>query len=181
MSFQARERASVLVTWALILVPLLLSGLFLAGRYHNARQTLDRVEPRYARLLGLEAAQAQLTTAIMDARAVAGQFAYPASQDAGQAGNDAQQRIRSAFTAARMDIVSSQVLGAKVDKNVDRVPLSVRVEGDLASLQNALASMASQSPTILIDTVSIQGNQFARADNGRLVVQISFFVLRART
>jgi general secretion pathway protein M len=176
-----QDRLALLAIGLLLLVPLLLGASYLWTRHAAAQKNLEQLEPRYARLLGIEASQAQLEQADASARNAVAKFVYPASQDGAQAGNDAQQKIRDLFTGAKLDIASSQVLAGKTEGDFERVPISVRAEGEPSALQAALVSIGSQSPAILIDRITIQGSSYLRADATRLTMQFSFSVLRARS
>ncbi|MCS4510976.1 type II secretion system protein GspM [Xylophilus ampelinus] len=166
----------------LLLLVLLALGISYVWTFHSAvAARLESLEPRYARLLGLEASRPRLEAADAAARAAVAEFTYAGTQDASQAGNDAQQKIRAVFTDAKLDIVSSQVLPPKADGDMERVPVSVRAEGELRALQTALIGIAGQTPAILIDRMTIQGSSYIRPDATRLTVQFSFSVLRARS
>ena len=145
--FQAKRSAVFLMTG--LIVFLMVGGFaFLVAQKHNAAaQRIADAEPRYARLLGLQQQRAELDAAVQYSKVLRAQYVYPASEDAAQTGNAAQQRVRDIFSSSGLQIVSSQVLPAKVEKGVERIPLSVRVEGDLLALQSALAVISSQSPS----------------------------------
>lgn len=181
MYLRRQDRIALLALASLLMVLLLLGGSYLWSRHAAAQKDLEQLEPRYARLLGIEASRSQLEAADASARAAIARFIYPASQDGAQAGNDAQQKIRDLFTAAKLDIGSSQVLAGKTEGEFERVPISVRAEGEPVALQAALVSLAGQSPAILIDRLTIQGSSYLRADATRLTMQFSFSVLRARS
>ena len=97
-------------------------------------------------------------------------------------GRNSQSPVRSGLnnhTRAGLDIVSSQVLAPKSEKTFDRIPLSVRAEGQLLALQSALVGLSSQSPAILIEGLNVQTVGAVRADKPqRLGVQFSLSVLR---
>lgn len=174
-----REKVALAVTLLLLVLPLALAGMYMVQKHRWAQDRLAELEPRYARLLGMEASQGELEKTAAQARALLTQYAYPASQDVSQAGNDAQQRIRNIFSAAGLEIVSSQVLAPKPEKTFDRIPLSVRAEGQLLALQSALVGLSSQSPAILIEGFNVQTIGAVRADRPqRLGVQFNLSVLR---
>lgn len=176
-----RETAIVLITLALLALPLIAAGFYVYQKHQWAANRLHELEPRYARLLGLEANRDVLAQAYTRGQALIAQYTYPQGQDTNQTGNDVQQRVRSILVAAGMDIASSQVLPAKEEKGFERIPLSVRAEGEMVALQAALAGLAEESHAILIDTVLVQG-QGAPTKGGiqRLSVQLSLTVLRRR-
>ena len=87
-------------------------GIFTYQKHQWAQSRLDELEPRYARLKGLMASTAEIEQVKSQAQATIARYVYPAEQDASQVGNAAQQRVRDLFTAAGLQIVSSQVLPA---------------------------------------------------------------------
>lgn len=178
-----RETAVLLLTLAALVLPLVGAGIYFYQKHQWAQNRLEELEPRYARLLGLEANRDNLTQARERAQVLWAQYVHPADQDANQTGNAAQQRIRSILTSAGMSIASSQVLepkDAKEEKAFERIPLSVRAEGEMIALQTALAGLAEQTPAILIDTMLIQGQGAPVRGVQRLAVQFSFILLRER-
>lgn len=158
------------------------AGYVLYDKHQTAVQRMAEMEPRHARLQGLQGSAKALEQAQAAAQATVAQYIYPSDTDANQVGNAAQQRVRNLFTAAGLQIVSSQVLPAKAEKNYDRVPLAVRAEGDLLALQGALVGLSGQMPAIVVRGMNIQTIGSVRADAPqRLAVQFDLFVLRGRT
>ncbi len=180
-----REQLILAATLLVALVPLALAGWYVAQRHMNAEARLAELEPRYARLLGLEAQKADIAAALARAGEARSQYIYPAGQDASQTGNAAQQKVRDILGAAGLQVSSSQVLPAKEDKGFDRIPLNVRAEGDMLAVQSALAVLGSQMPLLLVDDLDIQatgafGNvEFKGAP--RLSVSFGLSVLRERS
>ena len=110
------------------------------------------------------------------------QYVYPSGQEISQAGNDAQQRVRGVFSAAGLDVVSSQVLPPKVEQDFDRISISVRLEGELLGLQSALAVLPGMTPVVLVDGMSVQTIGLPKPDvPQRLAIQFNLSVLRARS
>ena len=102
-------------------------------------------------------------------------------QDVTQVGNDAQQRIRSLFADSKLDIISIQVLPSKEDGKFDRIPIDLRVEGDITGLQNALALLSAQSPSVYVENMSVQTIGAVKpASVQRLGGQFNLSVLRLR-
>jgi general secretion pathway protein M len=107
--------------------------------------------------------------------------AYPSSQDVAQAGSDAQQRVRDIFAKAGLEVASTQVLPAKPVEGFDRIPLVLRVEGNLTALQSALMVLPSQSPSLFVEGFNVQVIGAFRPDAPqRLSMQVNLFVLRVR-
>lgn len=177
-----RQGLVTAVAGLLLCLPLLAAAAFLVSKYNWAEQRLAELEPRYARLLGLEGSRNDLARALADTSAMMTLYVYPVSQDVSQAGNDAQQRIRNIATTAGLSIVSSQVLPPKVENLFDRIPLLVRLEGELPALQAALVVLAEQSPAINFEGITVQTVGAVKAEvPQRLSIQFNLFVLRARS
>jgi general secretion pathway protein M len=177
--FWVRDRVALAITLLILVLPLALAGWYVIQKHRWAQDRLQELEPRYARMLGMEKHADDLEKARNQARSTLAQYTYPASRDVSQAGNDAQQRVRNIFSAAGLEIVSSQVMPAKTEKSFDRIPLAVRTEGELLALQTALVGLTGQSPAILVDGVAVQTIGAVKADKPqRLGVQFNLSVLR---
>jgi general secretion pathway protein M len=178
------DRQTLATGLLLLLLALPLVGLaaYVANKYDWATRGLAELEPRYARLLGLEASQAELKQAQAAAAQHLARYAYPSARDVTQTGTDAQQRVRSIATVAGLAVVSSQVMPAKTEGAFDRIPLVVRLEGDLSSVQAMLAVLGSEAPIIHFDGMTLQAVGGPRPDAPpRMAIQFSLFVLRNRT
>jgi general secretion pathway protein M len=177
-----RQNLGVGLVLLALLLPLALVAAYLVGKYRWVEATMADVEPRYARLLGLEASQPELNQAIAQSAALLSRRVYPATLDVSQAGNDAQQRIRNIATRAGLSIMSSQVLPPKAAKQFDRVPLTVRLEGELPALQAALVVLAGESPAISFESFSVQTIGAVKSEvPQRLNIQMNLFILRAKS
>lgn len=154
---------------------------FVVSKHVWARDRLAQAEPRYARLIGMEASASALDAALTERKSLLERHAYPASQDVARAGSDAQQRAREIFAKAGMDVSSTQVLPAKSVDGFDRIPLVMRMDGDLQALQSALVVLPGQAPSLFFEGFNVQNTGMPRADAAqRLSVQANLFVLRVR-
>jgi general secretion pathway protein M len=145
-----------ILTVLAFLLALTAAALYVVARYDNMQKHMANLEPRYARLLGMAQKQTDFQTEGQLALDRLKRLAYPASQDATQAGNDAQQRIRALFADSKLDIASIQVLPSKDEGAFDRIPIDLRVEGDLTGIQNALALLTAQTPAVFSEEVTLQ-------------------------
>lgn len=169
------------ITVALLLAAFAAFGLYAAAKHDAAQKRLDQAEPRYARLMGLIARREDIGSFSVQVNESISRMAYPSTQDATQTGNEAQQRLRSIFAESKLDIGSIQVLPVKEGPHFDRIPIQLRIEGDMTGIQNALALLATQSPVIGLDNWTLQTIGAVRpASNQRLGAQFNFFVLRSR-
>ena len=156
-------------------------GLYVQTVHTADEEQLQTIEPRFARLAGLATDRGQLAAAVAATKAAVARHIYPASREVSQAGNDAQQRARDVFSRAGLEVLSSQVLAVKPGKQFDRIPITVRVEGDYLVFQTALAAMPSLAPTLFVEGFNVQSIAGPKPDVPRLVVQLDLFVLRARS
>lgn len=166
-----------------LLLPLAGAGLFVWIHHHRIENHLADLEPRYARLAGLLERQADLKALSAQANEQLARLSYPAAQDVTEAGNDAQQRIRSLFADSKLDIISIQVLPPpKEETKFDRIPINLRIEGDLAGIQNALLKLSAQTPVVVVDSLSLQTIGAVRpASIQRVSGQVNLSVLRVRS
>lgn len=169
--------------WLLVLAAGLAYAAWRVWSVHEAALAeLEMLEPRYARLVGLGTQRERLATALKEADAALARHAYPSSRDVSQAGNDAQQRAREIFSKAGLDVVSIQLLPARAATPFDRIPITLRLEGELPALQAALAVLPTLAPTMFVDSMTVQGAAGAQPERAlRVVVQFELSVLRART
>lgn len=166
---------------AALLAPLVAIGLFGFQKHQWATQRLAELEPRFARLVGLEASLPELQQAQGAAQAHLARFTYPTTRDVAQTGNEAHQRVRNVANVAGLTIVSSQVLPPKAEGQFDRIPLVMRLEGELGSLQAVLVVLANEAPIIHVEALSMKTIGAVKAEvPQRLDIQLNLFVLRAR-
>lgn len=179
---QIRQAVLQAITVAVVLAVPAGAGWWVWTKHQWATAQLAQLEPRYARLAGLQQSKDKLAQAEASARALLGAHAYPAEQDALQSGNDAQQRIRTLFADSKLDIGSIQVLPPKEQGGFDRIGIVLQVEGDLTGLQNALTLLEKQSPTVWLDSASIQTVGVVKPKMPqRLSARLSFSVWRVRS
>lgn len=158
------------------------AGLWVWQKHQWGMSQLAELEPRHARLLGLQASGNALGQTLSNAQVLLSRKTYPASQDAAQAGNTAQQHVRTLFVDSKLDIISIQVLPAKELKHFDRIGVVVRVEGELVGLHNAMSLLDAQTPTIWLDSLSIQTVGLVKPKSAqRLAAQFTLSVLRSRS
>lgn len=139
------------------------------------------LEPRHARLLGLKASAEALEQNLSAAKAELARKSYSADQDTTQAGNAAQQQVRTLFTDSKLDVISIQVLPPKELKFFDRIGILVRVEGDLVGIHNATTLLHAQAPTVWVDNLTIQTVGLVKPKSSqRLAAQFNLSVLRSR-
>lgn len=163
------------------IAPFALGAAFVVYRHQLIQSHLDEIVPRHARLQGLRERTPQLLAAAQVAATDVNRYFYPASIDAVRAGNEAQQRIRSAFEGGDLAIVSAQVQDPKDSEGFQRIRLTLLVEGTLGDIQSAVLKLKAQTPVVLTESVSMQSQgQPKAASNVRVTCSLNFIVLRAK-
>lgn len=185
MNPAALRRALLIgLTVLIVLAPLVAGAWYVASKHVWAQARLAELEPRYARLLGIRQQNQELQAAYQKAMQAKNTYVYPAVKDDTQTGNQAQQKARELFTAAGLQIVSSQVMPAKDDRGFDRIALVVRAEGELLALQSALAVLGQQQPAMVLSELNVQVHGGLVSLNPksapRLTVVFTLSVLRER-
>lgn len=172
------------VVW-LLLLACVLAGAGWAGwlvwtKHQQAAARMADIEPRHARLAGILQREAEFTEQVAEVNQRLSELVYPSSVESQAAGTDAQQRVRQLFTSAGLNLASSQVLEPKVEGAFDRIPMAVRLDGDLVALQTALSGLDTLRPVVWIDNMSVQTGAIPRDQAPRLNISLNLSVLRGR-
>lgn len=179
---QRRAVVAVSVTLAFALALVALAGQYVVREHYWAASTLEQIEPRYARLLGLRDTGSQLQEALQQHRAALSQLGYPADRDVAQLGNDLQQVARRALQAAGVSVASSQVLTPRSEGGLDRILVSLQGEGALSGVQLALAALQAEKPRIAFDNVLLQATGRTAEDGTPIVAcRLTVAVLRLQS
>lgn len=168
-----RARTSVLIgilALIAVLVPVVDQFVF---RYSWARDALDDIETRHARLLGLQQAGGKIEKALAESRAQLARHAYPAGNGADRVGADLQQRVRKLAEVAGLNVVGSQIMPARQAEGFEVISLGATLDAEMSGLRDFLVALAAEQPSIQVDTLSITlPRQRGRADDGKVRVQI---------
>lgn len=169
---QRRALVSVAVTIGAVLLVVAAAGQYVLGKHRWAAATLDEIEPRYARLLGLRDTSGKLEEGLNQARANLARLGHGAERDAAQVGNDLQQVARRALQAAGLSVASSQVLPPRGEAGFERIVVSLQAEGPLSGVQLALAALQAETPRPTFDSLVLQATRRV-AEDGTPVVSCS--------
>lgn len=166
-----------------VLLALLVGAMGYAINKHRwATETLASIEPRHARLLGLQAAERQMTGIESQLKTSLARFAYPANGDGAQVGNAALQRVREIAGSRGMRVTSSQVMPAKQEGQFDRIGLLLAIEGEWPQFQALAQELATQTPAIFSDNLHLSAQQVGLPGQPQtMVARIGLFVLKARS
>lgn len=166
MNLQVAKSNWILAATALaLLAPIVGGGVYVYQKHQWATARLTELEPRYARLAGILAAESGLEQANQQADAMLGAYLYPADKVLNQAGNEMQQQVRDVLSAGGLRVGSSQVLPPKADStSLDRIQLTIKAEGELLALQTAMIGLKSIKPAVFVDNLSVSVTGAARAE-----------------
>lgn len=170
----------LLLAALVLLLVLLGAGGYVIAKHRWAGDLISQLEPRHARLAGLRADGERLRSTEQALAANLAGLAHGADGDAALAGNTALQHLRDASAARGLKVASSQVLPAREDGDFLRIGVTLRLEGELPALRDFLRDMATQRPTIFVDTLRLT-RQSQRADSQAMTAQLELFVLKVRS
>lgn len=181
MNSRWTRRAWQLLMLGLPILALVTGAAWVVSRHQALESALAQLEPRHARLLGLLAEAGAIQQRHEQLAVLLTQQAYPATLDATQAGNEAQQRVREAFTQGGLAVQALQVLPAKEEgRDFEKITITLAAEGELIQFQQALGAVAQLQPAVAVDSASLR--LIGRAPSGapRLSGQFSLSILRTR-
>ncbi|MDR1969206.1 MAG: type II secretion system protein M [Burkholderiaceae bacterium] len=171
-----------LLAGAVVLLALLAWAAVVVVSVHRAAAgNIEQIAPRYARVAGLLQDNQRLVQVDQAIKTNLSQYVYPAANEAGQAGNQALQRVRDLASARGLRVTSSQVAAPREEKGFDRIGLSLRVEGNWAQMQSLLAELPRLRPAIYSQTIAM-GAQGGGVPGRKLEVgtQFELYVLKER-
>ena len=161
---------------------LLVAGYYGWRKYQWAQEQLVQVGPRYARMQGVQGLGSDLEAIRKSTLDNLGKGVYFADTEVSKAGNDAQQRIKAAFEASQLSVISLQVLEPKEEERFQRIRITLLAEGPLQNIQDALLRIRDQNPVVLVDSFSIQTTGYVRpASIQVLTANFEFQVLRLKS
>ncbi len=175
------SRAAQLLAGILVLVILVL-GVFTANmymRYQRYQAEIESMQPRMAQLEGIFKAHERIKTAAADAERELAEYVYPAVNNDATLNSEIQNRARSVFSDAGMQVSGSQILPARPSESVAQLRLDLSATGSLDSLEAALLGLKKSSPQILVENLRIEPVRAVRNNDTQSVqVNVRLFVFR---
>jgi general secretion pathway protein M len=102
MSLTSRTSPKIMALQVLIVLLFLLPfagvGVFVWQKHLKAESLIADIEPRYARLQGIQAKQEDFVVATKLAQGLVNAFVYPVAMEPTQALNESQQKVKAALT-----------------------------------------------------------------------------------
>jgi len=180
--FPGRQARLVAV---LLLVPVvLLAGAWaaeLSGRIWRMAEVRADIEPRYARLAGIQARGEDIVAADRAAADWLSRRAYPADTDLGEIGTELQQRLRQLAEAADLKVAGSQILPAREEQGFSVITVAGTLEGETGALGTFLLALAAEEPPILVEKLAVQAPRSRRRrgeETAQINAQANMSVLR---
>lgn len=149
----------------------------LRARHQWADETLEQIQPRYARLAGLVESEAQIRSALEGSLQALGAYVYPVETSADRVGTDLQQRARRVAEASGLSVLNSRVLPTRAGDGLEFVALIMTVQGDAAAFRAMLLALPEEQPTIQIEAATLQAAR-GRTAPGSLTAQLTLSVIR---
>jgi len=179
-----RDAAFVGVTIALPLFLFLYFALELFSLKAGYQEDIERVEPRIARLEGIQQRESELTQALTSVDGTVTNLVYPASRDRASVAASMQKDVREILIDAGLAVANSQILPDNSDEGFEVVRLDLTVSGDLSALDVALAGLSAYRPRLMIESLDIWPERATRRnqDPGQTVtVGMQLMALKVRS
>lgn len=174
MRVKAGSSALFAIGSTLLLVALVIgvAGSLLLTRSQSAADQLQAVEPRFARLLGLQGERRRFEQALAQTTEILKEEAYAADLGSGRVGADMQQKLRAASETAGFTVVSSRIGTVFTHDGFEEIPLSLRLEGTLQNLESMLQALPALRPALHLRSLSVTAVSRRRAKKESLRVEI---------
>lgn len=175
-----RARVAVVTSSFALLLGVVAIADQLQFRYEWARDTIDLVDQRYARMLGIRDAAPVLEERLAATNRILARYAHDNQAGADRVGAELQQRVRALASEANVAVVGSQILPVRPAEGFEIIPLTLTLESDVASLRDFLLAAAAEEPLLRIDQMTITKLRQRRNQTAgdRLRVQINLGVIR---
>lgn len=170
-----RARVSAVITLGILVllaVPVVDQFVF---RHSWADSTLQEIESRHARLLGLRESAPRLKSTLAEMGGVLERYAYPEGTGVDRIGADLQQRFRRVAEANGLVVAGSQILPPKAAKGMELVSMSATLDAGIGGLRDFLLALGLEKPSIQVDSLNITANRQrgSGAEEKNLRVQIN--------
>lgn len=175
-------RGLQVLTLTLLLTPLMV-GAYLLHQFHQRTKTeIADMTPRLARLQGMATQQQAFEDHAQLARNLVNAFVWPANVENTQLANESQQRIRTALEQSGLKLDGLQARDQGGDQGYLRTRVSLRFEGNLVQLQQALLALRAITPVLVHENLKINNEgPFNPATIQRLTGSMDILVLKARS
>jgi len=166
---RSRAHMSLILVLAVAAGTLILAGISLWQIHADQARQLSDIEPRIARLRGVQQALPAIGQALADARNEILKEAYPSTSPAAQIGTALQQRVRQTLEQAQMTIEGSQSLPPVVQPGHEILPMSITAQGSLEALVTALNRLQQERPRITIQKLTLQPGRTGKGESGQIL------------
>lgn len=175
-------RGLQVLTLVLFALPLLVGGYWLYQVHQRTKAEIADITPRLARLEGMATQQQAFEEHAQLARNLVSAFAWPANTEKTQLANESQQKIRTAMEQSGLKLDGLQARDLGEEQGFLRTRISLRFEGNLAQLQQALMALRSMTPALVHENLKINNEgPFNPATIQRLTGSMDILVLKAGT
>ena len=175
-----RARMSVFLVLITVILVAGVMAFELHRRYIWASETLERIEPRHARLAGMLRVQNELSEALHSSQVRLAEFVHPATEPVEKIGNELQQRVRTLASEYGLSVQNSGVLPLTSGDALDVVAVIMTVQGNAVQLRDLLLAMQRERPVLQLDSVQISMAR-GRMAAGAFTAQMTVSTMRIKS
>lgn len=182
--FVTRNKKCIIFNSAFFLILLLSIGFGANVVYQKniwLLSQLEYIEPRFARLKGIEPELKYMNEKIDDTNRGLALYIREVKGDPNQEGNEILQNVRKVLESSGFEANSAQVvLDDKGDK-FKKYSVIIKGEASVGSLMSSLSGLKDLKPVLIIDSMSVQSTGLSQPHVAqRIVVQLNLSSIRSR-
>lgn len=142
---------------------------------------LEYIEPRFARLKGVEPELEYMNKQIDDINQGLALYVREEKGDPNQEGNEILQNVRKILEVSGFEANSAQVvLDGKSDK-FKKYNVIIKGEASVGALMSSLSGLKDLKPILIIDSMSVQSTGLSQPHVAqRIVIQLNLSSIRSR-
>ena len=172
------DEARLLVVLAASLAALVALFLFISAGsvFITAWSRVEFAEPRISRLLGYEAVEEDLVSAVREAEDVLSEYAFSEEIDASRRGAELQQALRAFAGEAGLSVIGSQFVRQAdsdfaVPEGFEALGVDLTMNGPHAALDTFLRDVSEYEPGLKVMSLELQQPRRKRTPAGAKVAE----------
>ena len=129
--------------------------LLMMGWWSNTSNTVERLEPRVAQILGFLESDLDIKVTLDERKRLLSEMALPSSGDSGRGGAVLQERVRSLSSQAGLTVIGSEVREPADLEDLIRLSVNAKLAGEPDALTSFFQSLVEQRPFLFVDSLSL--------------------------
>lgn len=155
---------------------------FVVQKQSWLKSQIDFIEPRFARLKGLESELGSIVDSIDKLQAEMNKYLAGNGSDHNQVGNEALQRVRKILESSGFEVSSAQVVIDVKNDGFNKIGLIIKGDANINSLMTSLSGINDLRPILIVDSLVVQSTGLSQPHVAqRIVVQLNLSLIRGKS